>query len=132
MIDQKINNSLKELEQSLKNIDSARKQVEKTVGSYDGLKNTTSEYVSTLSTLTSKVKELISSIETDYKQKVSSFEKDRDTIVNSANAASQRLSDATDSFQNSLNNLESKLKYSLMLNAVTLLALAVILFAVIK
>lgn len=132
MIDQKINNSLKELEQSLKNIDSARKQVEKTVGSYDGLKNTTSEYVSSLSTLTSKVKELISSIETDYKQKVSSFEKDRDTIVNSANAASQRLSDATDSFQNSLNNLESKLKYSLILNVVTLLALAVILFAVIK
>lgn len=29
MIDQKINNSLRELEQSLKNIDSARKQVEK-------------------------------------------------------------------------------------------------------
>ena len=37
MIDQKINNSLRELEQSLKNIDSARKQVEKTISSYDGL-----------------------------------------------------------------------------------------------
>lgn len=29
MIDQRINDSLKELEQSLKNIDSARKQIEK-------------------------------------------------------------------------------------------------------
>ena len=56
MIDQKINNSLKELEQSLKNIESARKQVEKTVNSYDGLNNTTSEYVTTLSTLTTNVK----------------------------------------------------------------------------
>ena len=31
MIDQRINDSLKELEQSLKNIDSARKQVEKII-----------------------------------------------------------------------------------------------------
>ena len=33
MIDQRINDSLKELEQSLKNIDSARKQIEKTIES---------------------------------------------------------------------------------------------------
>lgn len=132
MIDQKINNSLKELEQSLKNIDSARKQVEKTVGSYDGLKNATSEYVSTLSTLTSKVRDLISSIETDYKQKVSSFEKDRETIVDSTNAALQKLSVATDNFQNSLNSVEAKLKYSLVLNGVTLVALAAVLFFVLK
>ena len=132
MIDQKINNSLKELEQSLKNIDSARKQVEKTVGSYDGLKNATSEYVSTLSTLTSQVRELISSIETDYKQKGSSFEKDRETIVDSTNAALQKLSDATDNFQNSLNSVEAKLKYSLILNGVTLVSLAAVLFFVLK
>ena len=132
MIDQRINNSLKELEQSLKNIDSARKQVEKTVSSYDGLNNTTSEYVSTLNTLTIRVKELISSIETDYKQKVSSFEKDRNAIINSANAASQKLSDATDSFQNSLKKLDAKLKYSLILNGITLVALAAVLFMMLK
>ena len=132
MIDQKINNSLKELEQSLKNIDSARKQVEKTVGSYDGLKNATYEYVSTLSTLTSKVRELLSSIETDYKQKVLSFEKDRETIVDSTNAALQQLSDVTDNFQNSLNSVEAKLKYSLVLNGLTLVALAAVLFFVLK
>ena len=37
MIEEKINNSLKELEEGLKDIESARKQVEKTVSSYDGL-----------------------------------------------------------------------------------------------
>ena len=132
MIDQKIDNSLKELEQNLQNIESARKQVERTAGSYDGLKNATSEYVSTLSTLTSKVKELISSIETDYKQKFSSFEKDRETIVDSANAASQKLSDATDRFQDSLNNLDTKLKYSLIINGVSLVALAAVLFMMLK
>ena len=132
MIDQKINNSLKELEQSLKNIDSARKQVEKTVSSYDGLNNTTSEYVSTLSTLTNNVKELISSIETDYKQNIASFEKDRKTIIDSSNAACQKLSDATDSFQNSLKNLETKLKYSLILNGVSLVVLVAVLFFVLK
>ena len=45
MIDQRINDSLKELEQGLKNIDSARKQVERTINSYDGLHNSTSEYM---------------------------------------------------------------------------------------
>lgn len=132
MIDQKINNSLKELEQSLKNIESARKQVEKTVNSYDGLNNTMSEYVSTLSTLTIRVKELISSIETDYTQKVSSFEKERKTIIDSANAASKKLSDATDCFKNSLKNLELRLKYSLILNGVILVALAAVLFMLVR
>lgn len=48
MIDQRINDSLMELEQGLKNIDSARKQVERTVNSYEGLRNSTSEYVTQL------------------------------------------------------------------------------------
>ena len=37
MIEEKINNSLKELEQGLREIESARKQVEKTVSSFVGL-----------------------------------------------------------------------------------------------
>ena len=56
MIDEKINNSLRELEQGLKNVESARKQVEKTVSSYDGLNKTTAEYVSQLGVITTKVK----------------------------------------------------------------------------
>ena len=55
MIDEKINNSLRELEQGLKSMESARKQVEKTVNSYDGLNLATAEYVSKLGTITTKI-----------------------------------------------------------------------------
>ena len=52
MIEEKINNSLKELEQGLRDIESARKQVEKTVSSYDGLTKTTGDYVTKLGSIT--------------------------------------------------------------------------------
>lgn len=133
MIDQRINSSLKELEEGLKNIDSARKQVEKTVMSYDGLQNSTSEYVSQLGALTTKVKDLITAISSDYNHKVEQFEKDRNAIIKSANEASQKLSDATETFQNSLYNIETKLKYNLLLNIATIMvALGAVLFLVIK
>ena len=89
MIEEKINNSLKELEEGLKDIESARKQVEKTVSSYDGLTKTTGEYVTKLGNITTKVQELVDSIGKDYDQKIKAFEKDRDTIVNASNAASE-------------------------------------------
>lgn len=126
MIDQRINDSLKELEQGLKNIDSARKQVEKTINSYDGLHNSTSEYVTQLGKLTAKIKELVAAIGTDYNQKVAAFEKDRKSVIDSANSASQKLSEATDSFRNSLNKVESRLNYSLAINFVLAIILGVV------
>lgn len=128
MIDQRINDSLKELEQGLKNIDSARKQVEKTVNSFDGLNGSTSEYVLQLGALTSKVKELIAAIETDYNQKTAAFEKDRKSIIESANSASQKLADATETFANSLNKIDTKLKYSMIVNAILFVILGVVVF----
>ena len=128
MIDQRINDSLKELEQGLKNIDSARKQVEKTVNSFDGLNGSTSEYVSQLGILTSKVKGLIAAIETDYNQKTAAFEKDRKSIIESANSASQKLADATEAFANSLNKIDTKLKYSMIVNAILFVILGVLVF----
>lgn len=128
MIDQRINDSLKELEQGLKNIDSARKQVERTVNSFDGLNDSTSEYVSQLGTLTSKVKGLISAIETDYNQKTAAFEKDRKSIIESANSATQKLADATEAFANSLNKIDTKLKYSMIVNAILFVILGVVVF----
>lgn len=126
MIDQRINDSLKELEQGLKNIDSARKQVERTINSYDGLHNSTSEYVTQLGKLTTKIKELVAAIGTDYNQKVAAFEKDRKSVIDSANSASQKLSEATDSFRNSLNKVESRLNYSLAINFVLAIILGVV------
>ena len=127
MIDQRINDSLMELEQSLKNLDSARKQVEKTIESYDGLHDSVSEYVAQLEKITTKVEELIVVVGTDYKQKVKGFDNDCKSIIESANSASQKLSEATDSFNNSLNKIETKLNYSLIINVV----LAVILGSII-
>jgi methyl-accepting chemotaxis protein len=132
MIDEKINNSLKELEQGLKNVESARKQVEKTVSSYDGLNKTTAEYVSQLGVITTKVKELVDSIGKDYDQKVKAFEKDRETVIKASNAATEKLSNATEEFKESLFEIQTKLKYSLIVNAVSLVAIAAIAFMLIK
>ena len=128
MIDQRINDSLKELEQGLKNIDSARKQVERTINSYDGLHNSTSEYVTQLGKLTTKVKELVTAIGTDYNQKATAFDKDRKVIVDSANSAIHELSNSTETFKNSLNNVENKLKYSLIVNITLFVILGIIVF----
>ena len=132
MIDQRINDSLKELEQSLKKIDSARKQVEKTIESYDGLHDSASEYVAQLKKITAKVEELIAAVGTDYKQKVEDFDKDCKSIIESANSASQKLSEATDSFNNSLNTIEAKQNYSMMINIVLAIILGSIIVLVIR
>ena len=132
MIDEKINNSLRELEQGLKSMESARKQVEKTVNSYDGLNSTTAEYVSKLGTITTKIQELVDSIGKDYSQKVKAFEKDRGTIINTSTDATKKLSNATEEFKDSLVEIQTKLKYSLIVNAVSLVAIAVIIFFLLK
>ena len=132
MIDEKINNSLRELEQGLKNVESARKQVEKTVSSYDGLNKTTAEYVRQLGIITTKVKELVDSIGKDYDQKVKAFEKDRDTVIKASSEAADKLSNATEEFKYSLLEIKTKLKYCLIVNAVSLIAIAAIVFLLLK
>lgn len=132
MIDEKINNSLRELEQGLKNVESARKQVEKTVSSYDGLNKTTAEYVSQLGVITTKIKELVDSVGKDYDLKVKAFEKDRDTVIKVSNTATERLSKATEEFKESLYDIQTKLKYSLIVNAVSLVAIGSVLFFLLK
>lgn len=132
MIDERINNSLTELEQGLKNVESARKQVEKTVNAYNDLKNTTSEYVRQVNVISAKVKELVNLVGNDYDQKVKTFEKDRDTIIKASNAAIEKLSAATDEFEDSLFKIQTKLKYSLVVNAVSLVAIILIVFLLLK
>lgn len=132
MIDQRINDSLKELEQSLKNIDSARKQVEKTIESYDGLHDSASEYVAQLKKITTKVEELIAAVGTDYKQKVEEFDKDCKSIIESANSASQKLSEATESFNNSLNKIDAKQNYCMIINIVLAIILGGIILLFIR
>ena len=132
MIDEKINNSLRELEQGLKSMESARKQVEKTVNSYDGLNSTTAEYVNKLGTITTKIQELVDAIGKDYSLKVRAFDKDRETVINASTTAIEKLSNATEEFKDSLVEIQTKLKYSLIVNAVSLVAVATILFFLLK
>ena len=132
MIDERINNSLRELEQGLKNVESARKQVEKTVNAYNDLKNTTSAYVSQLNVISAKVKELVHLVGNDYDQKVKTFEKDRDSIITASNAAIEKLSTATEEFKDSLFKIQTKLKYSLVVNIVSLAAIILMVFLLLK
>lgn len=132
MIDEKINNSLRELEQGLKNVESARKQVEKTVKSYDGLNSTTAEYVSKLGTITTMIQEVVDAIGKDYSQKVKAFEKDRETIINESNVATKELSNATEMFKGSLFDIQTKLKYCLIVNMVLFIAIGTIIFLLLK
>lgn len=126
MIDKKINDTLIELEENLKSLDSARLQVTKIVESYDGLKTSTSKYVSELETITEKMKNLINSIEKDYSQKNEEFQKDRDVIYNTSSAAIKELSDATGEFKSLLRGIQDKLKYNIIINVISLIVIIMI------
>jgi DNA repair exonuclease SbcCD ATPase subunit len=126
MIDKKINDTLIELEENLKSLDSARLQVTKIVESYDGLKTSTSKYVSELETITEKMKNLINSIEKDYSQKNEEFQKDRDVIYNTSSAAIKELSDATGEFKSLLRGIQDKLKYNIIINVISLIVIILI------
>ena len=132
MIDEKINNSLKELEQSLSSIEAARKQVQETVDSYEDLKSTTAEYVRKLGNISTRIQELVNIIGKDYSQKIEDFERDREIIRYASNAATEKLSKATDSFKDSLSDIQAKLKYSLIINAILLVAISVLIFFLLK
>jgi len=132
MIDEKINKTLKELEQGLQDVESARKQVERTVSSFSNLNTTTLEYVSKLGTITTKVQELVGYVGKDYAQKVKDFEKDREAVIKSSNAATEKLSNATEEFKESLFEIQTKLKYSLIVNAVSLVVIGTIVLLLLK
>ena len=124
--------SLERMKSVLTDIQSAKQQVEKTVNSYDGLNSTTAEYVNKLGTITTKIQELVDAIGKDYDLKVKAFEKDRDAVIKASNAATEKLSNATEEFKESLFEIQTKLKYSLIVNAVSLVAIAAIVFLLFK
>ena len=124
--------SLERMKSVLTDIESAKQQVEKTVNSYDGLNSTTAEYVSKLGTITTKIQELVDTIGKDYSQKVKAFEKDRDTVIKASTAATESLSNATEEFKDSLTEIRTKLKYSLILNVVSLVVIGIIVYLLSK
>lgn len=100
MIDEKINQTLSELENSLRNIDSARQQVENTVNSYSGLKVATSDYVRSLSSINDNLQELVTAIDKDYRSKAESFDKDRKNISESCQATISAINKSVEDIRN--------------------------------
>ncbi len=127
MIEEKINNSLKELENGLKDLESARKQVEKTIGSYENLSKTTREYANELGNIATKAQEIVDSIGKDYNFKIKEFERDRDTIINASNDATEKIINAAEEFKNSLSILKTRLNYSIIINVISFIAIIAIL-----
>jgi len=127
MIEEKINNSLKELENGLRDLESARKQVEKTIGSYEDLSKTTGEYANELGNIATKVQEIVDSIGKDYNLKIKEFERDRETIINASSDATEKISNAAEEFKNSLSILKTRLNYSIIINAISFIAIIAIL-----
>ena len=132
MIDEKINNSLKELEKELSEVESARKQVEKVVNSYGALTSILAECVTKLGRVSTNIQQLVNTIVADYSEKTKAFEKDRDAIVKASKDSIANLSKETDTFKESLNGIQSKLKFSLIVNAVLLIAVGVMMFLLLK
>ena len=136
MIEEKINKSLNQLETQLKDVKSAREQVEKTVSSFDGLSQTASDYVNSLKGIENKLSELISLVGEDYKEKTSGFDKDRNAIIKSCNEAIDRVKDTAETiktdFADTVKSFQNRLNYILIANIVIFIMIIVILFVVLK
>ena len=132
MIDERINRTLSELESNLRDVKSATEQVERIVNSYDELKSTTAEYVSTLGEITTNTRELVDCIGNDFDKRVRSFEEERRSILASIATASNNLSDATDTFNKSLISIKQRIKYELIITSISLIAIGVLLFISMK
>ncbi len=96
MIDEKINKTLSELEANLRNVESARKQVESTVNSYEGLKDATANYVKNLSKIENNLNVLISAVGEDYEKNIETFRRDCKEITTSCNSLISKINDAVE------------------------------------
>lgn len=123
MIDERINQTLSELERNLRDVESSRQEVERTISSFNGLAHTSQEYVAHLNNLTTEVNRLVNSIDTDYSHRVEELEKDREAIIQSSRDASKELSNATNHFKHSLSKITSLLIFNLVLTSVSLIAI---------
>lgn len=132
MIDEKINKTLSELEASLKNIESARKQVQETINSYDGLQKTTTTYVNNLSSIDKNLEQLIYSIGKDYESKVVSFEKDCKIISDSCGALIDSINNSVEEIKNnvstSITGVHKKFTYVLICNAILFVTIILLYF----
>ena len=71
---------------------------------------------------------LVDNVGKDYAQKVSNFERDRDKILKSTQAATEKLSSAIDGFNDSLYGIENRLRYSIIINVLSFVSIGGLIF----
>ena len=132
MIDDKINDSLKEIERELQNVRSARNQVNSTVASYEALRTATSSYVNSLNNIKEEVTKLVKVVGEDYKGITIDFKKQQNEIQEKAKSTLESISKATEQVQNSvasnIKSLQTKLTLALVINILTIIAIVVLHF----
>ena len=111
MIDEKINTSLIEIERELQNISSARRQVDKTVASYEELKVATASYKDSLNQITKSLTDLVANFRTNYEE-----------IMKASSSAIKNLNEAADSGKkevgDKVSSLDNRLYIILAMNAI--------------
>ena len=90
-----INTSLERLEQSLKDIESAKQQVEKTVGTSNELQGVVAKYITSLDTLLTSVKEWMTEISSFQSSNITEIEKTIENIRKSCDKVIEKFSAAT-------------------------------------
>lgn len=127
MIDDKINESLKEIERELQNVKSARNQVDSTVASYEALRNATSSYVTSMNNIKEEVTKLVKVVGDDYKGITTDFKRQQSEIQAMAKSALESISEAATqvetSVANSIKSIQTKLTIALVLNTLTIIAI---------
>src|SRR5574344_2880205 len=91
-----INTSLERLEQSLKDIESAKKQVEKTVKTSNELQGVVAGYVSSLDSLLTNVKDWVKEISSFQGSNITGIEKSIVNIEKSCDNVLEEFTKATD------------------------------------
>lgn len=132
MIDEKINKTLSELEANLRNIESARKQVENTVNSYDGLKTETANYVKSLSAIKDNIDALITAIGEDYENNTKSFRRDCKAITDSCNSLISKIDNVIEETKNGMSSqierFHKKFTYVIICNVIIWITMLTIFF----
>lgn len=132
MIDEKINKTLSELEANLRNVESARKQVESTVNSYEGIKAVTANYVKSLSSIENNLHAIITSIGTDYEKNTDSFRRDCREITTSCNSLISKINDAVEDINGKVSSqiekIHKKFMYVIICNVIVWVTMLILFF----
>lgn len=102
MIDEKINTSLIEIERELQNISSARRQVDKTVASYEELKVATASYKDSLNQITKSLTDLVANFRTNYEEIMKASSSAIKNLNEAADSVKKEVGDKVSSFDNRL------------------------------